>query len=149
MTKVLIVGQAPGRSPGVVLGGRCGRRIAALAGITLDEFLERTERVNLLSYYPGKDGKGDAFPMDEARREAARLMSRLLAERHHRPIVLLGCNVAKAFHFKEELFAWGQCYSHSLVAAAPHPSGVSRWWNSPESVEAARTFWRETIHRST
>lgn len=130
------------------MAGRCGARLASLAGISLDEFLARTERVNLLDRYPGKSGKGDAFPMDEARRAAARLMFRLMDGGIYapvQPVVLLGGNVAGAFHVNRDLFIWGQCYSHPLVAVAPHPSGISRWWNSPENIKTAKTFWTATL----
>ena len=60
-TRPLLIGQAPGPNtdPGVPLSGASGRRLAALCGLGLDEFLALFDRANLLPEFPGKLGKGE------------------------------------------------------------------------------------------
>lgn len=92
--KILFVGQAPSRDTDgqPPFTGRSGRKLAKLCGISHAEFLNAFELVNLLERWPGKSGKGDAFPMAEARLVAASLDFR------NRPlVVLVGRNVARAF----------------------------------------------------
>ena len=93
--KVLLIGQAPSRSgdPLTPLEGRNGRRFASLAGISFDEYLERTERMNLFDEWPGKNGKGDAWDPVEARRRAEDLRFGLIGWR----VLFVGRNVAAAF----------------------------------------------------
>ena len=142
MTKLLIIGQAPGRAPGVVLGGRCGARLAALAGISLDEFLERTDRMNLLDHWPGKAGKGDAFVSQFDAREMAAAMMPMLAGR---VVVLLGNGVSGAFGMRGSAFTWTTLLDAKAVAWSPHPSGISRWWNDQKNVARAASFWSKTF----
>jgi uracil-DNA glycosylase len=144
--KHLIVGQAPsrGRDGLEPLSGRSGRRLADLCGLTLEAFLARFDRVNLLAEWPGSAGaKGDAFPIDEAR-AAAESLAEVVAARDR--IVLLGWNVARAFRFAGDVdgwFDWGRLSRDcGEVVVAPHPSGVNLWWNDPANVARARAFWR-------
>lgn len=146
--KPLIVAQAPSRrsDPSEPLSGASGRRLAALAGMSHEEFLSAFERKNLVGIYPGRDGKGDRFPMKEAVDAANEII--LHDFRGGRRIVLLGRTVATAFVGTEilsqfRLLQWhGDLINHGFqVALCPHPSGVSLWWNEPENVQAARAFW--------
>lgn len=145
--KPLLIGQAPGPAtdPGRPLSGRCGARLADLCGLELESFLNRFERVNLIETFPGKAGKGDAFPIEQARLGAVRLMTsgRLFCRR----TVFLGGNVWRAFGWPGEiakvpLFKWAGGMQPMMMAFAPHPSGVSRWWNDPANEERARRFFR-------
>ncbi len=140
--KPLIVGQAPSRlsDPREPLSGRSGARLAALCGLSLDAFVVLFERVNLLDYFPGKAGKGDLFPHEVARFSACAMTPKL----RQRRTVLLGGKVAAAFHLhRRPLLEWfEEVGDGALVAVAPHPSGVSSWWNEPTNVVAARRFWR-------
>lgn len=147
----IIVGQAPGPNtdPLEPLSGRSGARLAALCGIGLLDFLDGFDRVNLLPRFPGRaGGKGDAFPMAEAREAADRIRRETFCG--GRSVVMLGRNVAAAFagtaiapHFTP--LAWlGVPRVHGFRAAmCPHPSGVCRWWNHPANEDAARMFWQE------
>ena len=79
---MIIVGQAPGRAGDPsepLLGGRVGRRLCELMGIC-EAQLRSIRRVNLIDRWPGSAGKGDRFPMAEAREGAERLMPRLATE---------------------------------------------------------------------
>lgn len=139
--KPLIVGQAPGPNtdPAEPLSGASGRRLAALCELSVNDFLDRFERVNLMDRFPGKAGKGDAFRMDRARRAALRLSQRF----EKRKVVLLGNRVARAFEVKPIWPAgnfvpmWG-----GFVTVVPHPSGISRWWNDPENARSMELFWK-------
>lgn len=144
--KPLLIGQAPGPNtdPEQPLSGRCGARLAEMCGVDLPTFLRTFERVNLVRKHPGKAGKGDAFPMDAARKTAIDL---LLFGKLNRTVVVLGGKVAKAFGFPStglEFFRWNQIDGSPLIrlAFAPHPSGISLWWNDPKNAAAARRFWR-------
>jgi len=139
----LIVGAAPSRTsnPRKPLSGTSGRRLAALCGLSFPAFLRAFERVNLLDCYPGRRGdKGDELPRFVARLSACNLTPRL----RQRRTVLLGRGVARAFHMHDRpFFVWHDDIGDgALVAVAPHPSGVSLFWNDAENVDAARRFWR-------
>ncbi len=138
----LIVAQAPssGSDPKEPLSGASGRRLALLCGVDHAAFLAAFERRNLIDHYPGKLGKGDAFDKVAARFAACNLTARL----GQRRTVLLGGNVARAFHFDHPVLTWvDEVGDDALVALCPHPSGVNRWWNDPRNVRRARRFWRD------
>jgi len=138
MLKPLLVGQAPGESgDGIPLSGRCGRKLCGLMKTDLDDYLEKFDRVNVLDFFPGKNGKGDAFPINKAREMASRIR---LGERPF--VVLLGRNVARAFGMaKMDPLTWTTVRG-TPVALVPHPSGVNRWWNDCTNVRRARRFLR-------
>lgn len=77
--------------------------------------------------FPGKNGKGDAFPR-------ATVLPRLPAT-----AVLLGRSVARAYGHDAPWFEW-RPVGRKLVAAAPHPSGISHFWNDPRNTRRARRF---------
>lgn len=141
----MIIGQAPSRdsNPAHPISGRCGKKLADLIGVSVEEFLVGFERHNLLDRWPGKAGKGDAFPIDKARRKAVDFLLRgVFLDRR---VVLLGENVASTFGLdpaKLRPLRWQGVYTAPGLAFCPHPSGVNRWWNEPGNVEAARRFWR-------
>ena len=146
--KPLIVGQAPGPSGcGEPVGGRIGRRLAGYMGVTLEEFLERFDRENLVDRYPGRSGEGDAFPAAEARERARKVCF------EDRPyVLLLGRGVAGAFGLgAQPWLTWayvkrvlpaqlGTVFVHARVAVVPHPSGRNRWWNEQANRERAGEF---------
>jgi len=138
--KPLVIGQAPSSTsdPAWPLSGRSGRRLAALCGVDHGVFLDAFDRVNLIPVFPGKAGKGDAFPIEEARRSAA-----IVKAMSPRTVIILGDNVRRAFDVLDDapMFRWFRLGPH-CAAVAPHPSGVSRWWNDPMNAERARLFWR-------
>ena len=65
--RLLMIGQAPGRNgdPGDPLGGRLGKRLAKLAGVTFERYLDVTDRMNMFDEWPGKEGKGDKHGKDK------------------------------------------------------------------------------------
>lgn len=147
MTRPLIIGQAPGArsDPAQPLAGRCGARLADLAGLDLPTFLATFERINLIDRFPGKTGKGDTFPRAEAGKTATRLIIRGAFLR--RRVVFLGENVTATFGFKHAVFEPLRFYqsADSALAFCPHPSSINRWWNDPQHVEAARRFWTTLV----
>lgn len=149
--KIVLVGQAPSRETDgeVPFSGRSGRRIAELIGIRHAELGDRFALANVFDSWPGPSphGKGDAFPMAEARLAAERMQRRLVDRR----LVFFGASVAKAFgHDPREIllrFSAAPGYQERLaggaaVAYVPHPSGVNAWWNDPANEAQARRFLR-------
>lgn len=148
----LIVGEAPSMRTSRPFAGRSGERLADLAGVPLEQLRSRFRLVNLLAYWPGPSasGKGSAFPLAEARSRAGET-----------PLppgsLLCGRRVAQAFGLGRAPFLeWvegdarggrtnGAGRPTARVAVIPHPSGVCRWWNDPENVDAARRFLREAL----
>lgn len=139
--KLTIVGQAPGRSRNKKpFDGASGRRLARLAGLgSYAELAARVRLVNLLARFPGKLGKGDAFPRGAA---AAALGSLRLRG----TILLAGRNVAAAFGLRTRYFAWTELRGKPC-AVLPHPSGISHWWNEPKNVRRASSFLRSLVRR--
>ncbi len=144
---VRIYGQAPSRTsnPYRPLGARSGRKLAALAGISVDELGERAELRNLLAAYPGPArAKGDRWLAADAALAAGFEISRW---QHGDRIVLLGRKVAAAFRVRTkflEEFSWmiaddGERYLGRVVECVvlPHPSGIVQFWNDPEKRAAA------------
>jgi len=140
----LFIGQAPGH-PGPVrpLEGRNGKRLASLLGVSVEEYLSGTDRVNLLNEYPGRAGNGDAFPLDAARAAAREMLPRLKG----RVVILLGRGVARAFGVRAN-FLEIEHRDGVTFATIPHPSGRNRWWNDPANVERAARFLRENVRSS-
>ncbi len=99
--------------------------------------------VNLLAAYPGREGRGAAFPIDEAREAAVALSDRLVTHpwgKQFGAVFLAGKRVARA---------WGLATAQYLVEqpgfpvptyVVPHPSGINRWWNEPENRAACRAL---------
>lgn len=145
--KPILIGQAPGprSDPEHPLSGRCGERLADLCGLSLPQFLDAFERANLIKRFPGKSGKGDHFPINEARKEVVELL--IFGRLAGRRVVLLGDHVATAFGFpakQVERLRWNFVDGSGLsIAFCPHPSGISHWWNDKANVAKARRFWRE------
>jgi uracil-DNA glycosylase len=139
--KPLIIGQAPGigyaERPEPV-AGRCGGRLAALCGLSLDEFLSRFDRENLVPYFPGRLITGDRFV---GRVEARDLAERFRSAVVDRRVVVLGFSTATAFRLTHPAFTFARHWGGEF-AFCPHPSGVNRWWNDPENLRLAAQFWR-------
>ena len=136
--KPLVVGQAPsratdGRPP---FSGRTGANLASLLGVPHRELLRLVDVVNLLPRWPGKAGRGDRFPIAEARAAAAML----LAVAPHDRIVAVGANVARALDIDGEGLRTVSNGRRAFLVV-PHPSGLNRWFNEPENVaEASRAL---------
>lgn len=148
---LLFVGQAPGRGgdPARPLGSASasGRRFLRLAGLTEEQLYDRARVVNLVDYWPGKKGKGDAVPMVVdlvvitaiAESDKTVFVGRAVCDR------LLGSAVSRRMDF----FRWYSAFGGlSLFAVMPHPSGVNYWWNDPENEGRARRFLRRTLRKA-
>jgi hypothetical protein len=129
-TPVLVVGEAPGRGNGEPLES-AWRKLPALAYL---------DRVNLLSTYPGRNGKGAAFPIAEASDAAAGILLSVPADV---PLVLMGARVALAFGIPRREYDWLDWFEWRgrSIAVCPHPSGIVRWWNDPENAGRAAAFF--------
>ena len=144
--KPLIVGMAPGHGDSSKpIEGRIGRHLAQLSGMPYEEFLERTERVNLVEH----DVPRGSWPTEEARARAKVLVQLFVPKRI---VLLLGRPVAQAFglgaldYFSPTRASLLGSSSPAIVYVVPHPSGLNRWWNDPANVAQARRFlvgvWR-------
>ncbi len=147
-----IYGQAPGkkpkRDPSVpFLGGRHGEFLAQLAGVDESVLADLFTFRNVLDYYPGpnEDGKGDAFPMDEARERARELMD----DWHWGDTaVLAGHNVAHAFGVPRRFpyFKWLELVGGVQCVVVPHPSRLNRFWNNAACITRASHFWKAAVY---
>ncbi len=139
--RILLVGQAPSasmkRGDRPLIGGKSGFFLQQLCGMTLRQYVKTFETLNLLSEYPGKDGKGDRFPMKEARISAALYATGWSGRR----VIFMGKNVARAFG-KDKMppMEWVSDERGFRYAIMPHPSGVNRWWNSKANMATAKAF---------
>ncbi len=139
MRKPLIVGEAPSKNEVTErpIEGRIGRRLARCCGLTLEEFIERFDRVNLL--HVRQDTKEKGFEFD---RYAGIAAARTLFNAFYpgQRVLLLGHRVRDSFgvvnkeYFEE--FYLGSAKAYVL----PHPSGVNRWWNDVENEKRMYDF---------
>lgn len=156
--KPLIIGEAPSKNEVLPrpISGRVGKRLASLCGLTLEEFLQHFDRVNLLHVRQDTKEKGFEFDVKAARIEAGRIMSTLVRDQ---VVLLLGRRVANAFGFQkhayfEQLFFIGRsnmCINPGMgpdVRVMPHPSGVNRWYNEPANWKQAEEFMRRIVERT-
>lgn len=135
--RVALVGEAPSRSsgPDPFVGGRSGRRLREL-GLDLDA----VALYNLLPAWPGSAGKGSRFRVPDARGPALELLPALAA---HARVVVAGKRAAAALGFREPYLVWAEGPTGGRWAVLPHPSGVNRWWNDGDNVDAAARFLRK------
>lgn len=128
-TKPLLVGEANpySRNPDHALlpwpERASGRWLMDILGLSEREYLRRFERVNLCV--------GRQWSWGEAKQRAATIRAAWKP-----PIILLGKKVAEAFGVGDQP-AFTRVGSLYLV---PHPSGLNRVWNDPESITRARAF---------
>lgn len=94
---IAFIGQAPSRDTDGKLpfSGRSGKKLAALMGMSHEEFGRRFVFMNVLDYFPGKNGKGDAFPMAEAKAKASQMDLS-----GYELVILVGKRVAEAFEIR-------------------------------------------------
>lgn len=150
--RVLLIGQAPGRTAdpdAVALISKTGRcRLAELAGIPANEFLELIETRNIFSEYTGtrpptragKKSRGDQFDRVQAMANAAQLPI------EGRRVVFMGRAVARAFgHTRVTYFEPLPNTRAQAAWCAPHPSGLNRWWNDPQHRADAQTFFKSIL----
>lgn len=138
-----ILGEAPGFNgdPRLPLGGcryGSGKRLAKVIGMSQPVMRRAFTLRNLLDEFPGFSGKGAVFPVKIARAAVGDFQC------EEDRILLLGKRLAAAFRLNVNYFEWVERDGKQYVVV-PHPSGVNRWYNSPENRRAAREFFRGLI----
>jgi uracil-DNA glycosylase len=136
--RLLIVGEDYGdtspslRSPEHALSGDSGRRLAAMIGVPLADFLESTDRMNVVDT---PDEWGDKQRVQWG-------LVQVVGAMRDRDVILLGGKVSRALGIYIPRFEWS-ARAGSRIAVMPHPSGRNRFWNDPDNVEKAEAFLRE------
>jgi uracil-DNA glycosylase len=142
---IWIIGQAPSQNgdAGDPCAGKIGKRIAKLAGISFDDYIERTQRMNVFDEWPGKKGKGDAWDAKQAKERVEEMWNEIAGGR----VIFLGKNVANAFgHGEVEWCEWKIDIDTGMqIAVLPHPSGVNHWWNERANRKRAGKFLRQAF----
>lgn len=159
--RLVMVGQAPSargsHDPRHALTGAPMRRLFRASGIELMQYVRTFERHNLVPGWEGyrRVGEPDSGSRFDAR--AAASSARVLADRlaGGRRLVCWGTTVAAAFLGGREPPApleWREDEVEGLdntydvrLAIIPHPSGLNRWWNTPENAAAAGAFVRACV----
>lgn len=124
--------------------GAAGERLAKLARVTLEELRERVWLRNVLDEYPGESwstrGNGDAFPMTLARERAARM--KFLTE----VVIFCGTDTAGAFGCRAPFLEWFTFRRTRRGIVIPHPSGINRFYNDPESKQKVADLLVSILH---
>jgi hypothetical protein len=143
-----LIGQAPSKLtnnyPGrPAFSGLCGRFLAIICGVSLEEFHLRVECVNLLQEWPGRTGlKGDDFPMEKAMENAKRMWPRMVDRR----VLIAGRSVAAAFNLPSDFrFLETRIINDCTLTLLPHPSAVNIWWNSMRNYREAQRILKRTV----
>lgn len=157
---LVVVGQSmnaeTGHLPHLAITGRCGERLAELAGVHPRHFYALVGRANVLPYWPGRNGSGtDRFPIEPARAGAEALQVEALRRARltgRCELVLLGSAVARAFEQRGDLFEPAVVLAgpgrYALLAVpVPNPSGPADWWSRPENEARARAWWTDALER--
>lgn len=149
--KILIVGEAPSKNEPLPrpIEGRIGRRLAALAGLSFEEFLARTDRINLLDVRQDTREKGFEFDRWTATKRALEIIPTLKGPRN---VILLGKRVADCFgivkgYFEPHHLDEGNpaMFAGTILYVVPHPSGVNRWFNDASNRAKMGEFMRSIL----
>lgn len=127
----VLVGLDPGLGSGPFgSGSRVGRRLAELMGLDGEGYELAADRINLHPASGAERGRD---------KTAAENLASILSGRR---VVALGRRVHEALGGSTDSgwFSWG-LVDGRVMSVAPHPSGLSRWWNDPRNVEAAGRFF--------
>lgn len=134
--KTVLVGIDPGNNSGPSLDPDfpSGARLARLAGLSPADFRGRFDRINLYPTQPPWSSR-------ETDRRAGENLASILRGRR---AIALGGRVAIALGLENPVMEW-TIKGGFVGSVLPHPSGLSRWWNYPENVEAAEKFMRNLL----
>ncbi|CAK9059036.1 unnamed protein product [Durusdinium trenchii] len=144
----LVVGQAPPLPPESLssdykpLQGQPEKRLARLAGLSLDELWAFFDRVDLLGWCPGKKDRKSYHQWSAGYRKHR-------CDGHRFPlsvVVLCGRLVAAAFALSlDRCVPWTEEQDGVRFLVLPHPSGVSHFWNDEESWHRAAMVFRSAL----
>ena len=140
--RLMVIGQAPGpvsEDKGYPFAGPAGRTLKdwlVQAGFPEDYFRERTYLTSLTRCFPGRSphGEGDRPPSRAERLLCRPYLDAELRLVSPRIILLVGRLAVEEFLGRARLDeAVGTAVegNGALLLPLPHPSGVSRWLNSP------------------
>ena len=137
--KPIFIGQAPGtrKADSAELAVLIGRTVAKRSGMEPSALESGFEAMNILDAHPGKNGKGDAFPVKKG--DGAAVVKERTKE--DQLLLMMGRAVARACGAKMdrpyfEVFSW----EGRKAAIIPHPSGINLWWNDGGNKAIARDF---------
>jgi uracil-DNA glycosylase len=151
--KPIVIGEAPNRAAGAddtrPVQGRAARVLCELAGWEPADGATLQKKffaINVLGEWPGSAGKGSAWPVERARKNAATLC---LTLNGRRAAVLLGKRVAQAFGVDAEYGEWREADDAVPIrhVVVPHPSGINRALNDPELRKRTGEVLREAVKR--
>lgn len=146
MGSLILVGEAPGGSgpgphPALATTGQSGRTLAALAGLTNEEYERVFKRLNLFN-----KPETTRYTSWEFALRAERMSELFIAGDR---VILLGTRVARAFGVQNRaLFQWYAQLAPSgtfWVALVPHPSGRNRALNDAAVRDQFSAFLREAV----
>lgn len=137
-SRLVIVGEAPTTRASIVdLTGMTSRRLVGLSGLTREVFVQVAARINLVESPQPMIGGGRGFDRVAGRIRAAELTRRFTGRR----LMLLGRRVSSSFGLDGEYLSWELVRPWAtLFCVVPHPSGMNRWWNTPENRFRAGVF---------
>jgi len=114
-------------------GHRLWRMVSDVSDMTEEDWLEQTQRVNILS--------GEALPKDyrSASRNRGDYIGGMI---QRRTVLLLGEVVANAMRHDEPPFVWARDRDWITI---PHPSGKNLFYNNPVHRAAAGLLIRDIV----
>ena len=141
MAKVIIVGyddpydQTPLQPD---IPGSSGARLWRMTGLPMIQYAKSFKRYNIF----GKDDRRDVFTgMGNARRILGEIDTRYV----NTYVICLGRQVAQAFKLPPDVrpFIFSKIWKNTRAAYMPHTSGLNRWYNDVDNLEAATVFMRQ------
>lgn len=123
--KILLIGEAPSKNEPdpKPLEGRIGRRLAACANLTFEQYLDAFDRTNLLDVRQDNAEHGFTFDQAAGRKAAQAILDSL----YQRTAILLGKRVAGCFGaISKPLFEPYHLRGGVTLYVVPHTSGINR-----------------------